>query len=235
MKALLAALHKAQQQFDPLKKNSTNGRGMYADLSAVFDVIQKPLWANGLTVVQLPHAHADERGQLWVEVVTTLYHAESGESLSDTLPMPVAKADPQGIGSAITYGRRYALISMFGLAPEDDDGNEASQPAPERKAQRPQRNGQPAQRPQAETPARPVATAQPTGTPFATHDAAVQYAVDSGAYAALTEAQAAYKQFARSAGWSGKGDGKIDTPRLFELWQQEVERQVTRNVEEVAF
>jgi hypothetical protein len=66
-------------------------------------------------------------------VVTTLAH-ETGQWVRGRLALPLAKTDPQGIGSAITYGRRYALAAMVGVAPEDDDGNAAGRrtvgPAP---------------------------------------------------------------------------------------------------------
>ena len=55
---------------------------------------------------------------------------ESGEWISGRLRVTPVKDDPQGLGSAITYGRRYGLAAIVGVAPEDDDGNAASQPAP---------------------------------------------------------------------------------------------------------
>ena len=61
-----------------------------------------------------------------------LIHA-SGQWLSNTFTMPVSKADAQGVGSAITYARRYALAAMVGVAPEDDDGNAATKAAPKMK------------------------------------------------------------------------------------------------------
>lgn len=56
---------------------------------------------------------------------TTIYHVESGEYIQETMMMRVAKDDPQGIGSAITYYRRYMLVSMLGLIVQGDD-NDAS-------------------------------------------------------------------------------------------------------------
>lgn len=105
-------------------KDKTNPHfgNRYADLASVWDACRDALTAHGLAVVQLPLSSHESRG---VTIRTTLLH-ESGASLSSDLFLPVAKLDPQGFGSAITYGRRYALAAMVGVAPEDDDGNAAS-------------------------------------------------------------------------------------------------------------
>jgi len=66
-----------------------------------------------------------------VEVETRLLHS-SGQWMGDTITVPVGKPDAQGVGSALTYARRYALASFAGVAPEDDDGNGAVQKAPSR-------------------------------------------------------------------------------------------------------
>ena len=71
--------------------------------------------------MQFPRA-GEEGG---VEVETVLCHS-SGEWVAETLWLPVAKSDAQGVGSAITYARRYALCCVVGIAPEDDDGNAAA-------------------------------------------------------------------------------------------------------------
>ena len=67
-----------------------------------------------------------------VEVETRLLHS-SGQWMGDTITVPVGKPDAQGVGSALTYARRYALASFVGVAPEDDDGNAAVSKAPARK------------------------------------------------------------------------------------------------------
>ena len=59
-----------------------------------------------------------------LKLETTIMH-ESGEYMSSVMPMPVAKKDAQGYGSAMTYARRYSIASMFGIAQADDDGNAA--------------------------------------------------------------------------------------------------------------
>jgi hypothetical protein len=63
--------------------------------------------------------------------VETVFVHESGEMLEcGKLHVPAAKHDPQGYGSALTYARRYSLMAACGIAPEDDDGNAGSKPAP---------------------------------------------------------------------------------------------------------
>jgi hypothetical protein len=63
--------------------------------------------------------------------VETVFVHESGEMLEcGKLHVPASKNDPQGYGSALTYARRYSLMAACGIAPEDDDGNAGSKPAP---------------------------------------------------------------------------------------------------------
>lgn len=129
---LAAALVKAQAAMKGAKKDAQNPhfKNNYADLESVWDAIREPLTANGLCVVQMPQTV--ENG---VEIETILLHS-SGQYLIDCLWLPVSKQDAQGIGSAITYGRRYALMSMAGVAPVDDDGNAAAAAAPPNGMQR---------------------------------------------------------------------------------------------------
>ena len=95
---------------------------MYVDLPGVWEAIRPLLAKNGLSVVQTFTAWADGP-----TIVTTLMH-KSGQWVSSELFLKPAKSDPQGVGSAITYARRYALAAMVGVvADEDDDGNAASQ------------------------------------------------------------------------------------------------------------
>lgn len=120
---LAAALSKAQAKIEAAKKESTNPhfRSKYADLSSVWAAIREPLTANELSILQEPGAI---NGKLLL--TTTLLHS-SGEYVRSSFEIPVTKQDPQGFGSALTYARRYALQAVVGIAPEDDDGNAASQ------------------------------------------------------------------------------------------------------------
>lgn len=126
---LAAALVKAQATMAGAKKDSENPhfKNAYADLASVWDAVRKPLTDNGLAVVQFPRTV--ENG---AEIETTLLHT-SGQYMRDVLWVPASKQDAQGLGSAITYGRRYALMAVCGIAPVDDDGNAAAatyKPAP---------------------------------------------------------------------------------------------------------
>lgn len=120
---LAAALAKAQGQIEGAKKSSSNPffKSKYADLAECWNTCREALTANEISVIQMPE-EINENGRL--NITTMLAHS-SGQYISSTLTMTVAKLDPQAIGSAITYGRRYALAAMVGLAQEDDDGEKA--------------------------------------------------------------------------------------------------------------
>lgn len=124
IKEIAGALAKAQAKIKPAAKDAENPhfRAKYADLASVWEACREALTENGLSVVQttLPAEHR-------VRLVTTLLHT-SGEWIRGELIMTPTKPDPQGMGSALTYARRYALAAMVGVAPDDDDGNAASQP-----------------------------------------------------------------------------------------------------------
>lgn len=125
MKNIATALVKAQRQFSPALKCSTNPhfRSKYADLAACLEAVQDPLNDNGIALLQVTH---DDATGVTVE---TLFIHESGEQISGgKLHVPASKQDPQGYGSALTYARRYSLLAACGIAPEDDDGNAASKP-----------------------------------------------------------------------------------------------------------
>jgi len=123
MKNIATAFVKAQRDFAPALKTSTNPhfKSKYADLSACVEAVIDALNTNGIAMIQ--RTHDDETG---VTVETVFIH-ESGETIeSGRLHVPAAKNDPQGYGSALTYARRYSLMAACGIAPEDDDGNSAS-------------------------------------------------------------------------------------------------------------
>ena len=130
-KNIYAALAKAQSEMGKALKESANPhfRSKYADLGNVMDACLPALNANGIAVVQ-PFVP----GELGHVVKTILYH-ESGESIECSVPLLLGKQDMQGLGSAITYARRYGLMSMAGIAPEDDDGNAAAKAAPNKAQQ----------------------------------------------------------------------------------------------------
>jgi hypothetical protein len=119
MSELAKALCKAQATIDGAKRDSTNPhfKNKYADLASVWEACRDALAANGLSVAQFGVRNEGE----WV-LVTELLHA-SGESRRGAIPLLNGKGDMQGLGSALTYARRYGLAAMVGVSPEDDDGN----------------------------------------------------------------------------------------------------------------
>jgi len=127
MKQIASALVKAQKEFGPALKTHTNShfRNKYADLAACIEAVIDGLNNNNIYLMQLTEDHPDG-----IKIQTVFVH-ESGEQISSGwLFVPAAKADPQGFGSALTYARRYSLMTACGIAPEDDDANSAKAPPP---------------------------------------------------------------------------------------------------------
>ncbi len=116
------AFVKFQAEVEAVKKGSNNPffKSKYADLASVRDAIRDLLAKNDLAILQEPGSIANGK----VSLASTLIHA-SGEYMRSVLEMPLTKTDAQGCGSAITYARRYAMQSIAGVTPEDDDGNAA--------------------------------------------------------------------------------------------------------------
>lgn len=128
MKQIACALLKAKQAFGPALKSKTNPafRSKYADLAACLDAVDQPCLDNGIVLYQ--ETFEDATG---VTVETVFMH-ESGESLRcGKLHVPASKQDPQGYGSALSYARRYSLMTACGIAAEDDDGNAAQRKGPD--------------------------------------------------------------------------------------------------------
>ena len=119
---LTLALSKVQAQLKPAKENSKTPffKSSYADLGAVWDSVRKLLAENELAIIQMP---TDVGG------LTTILSHSSGEFISSTMYIP-SKEDAHGVGSAISYARRYALASVVGVVTGDDDGNGAVKGAP---------------------------------------------------------------------------------------------------------
>lgn len=136
--AIATAMAAAQGEIEGAAKGKVNPhfRSAYADLASVWDACRVALSKQGIAVFQTPSAEGPS------VTITTLLAHKSGEWIAGDLTMTAQQNTPQGIGSCITYARRYALAAMVGVAPEDDDGNAASQqPAnakqPEEKAEPP--------------------------------------------------------------------------------------------------
>ena len=118
---LATSLAKAQSEMGAVHKDQDNPyfRSKFAGLSTVWEAVKPALTKNGLSIVQMPGS--DERGYF---VQTQLLHS-SGQWIRSTTYMKPAKEDPQGIGSLISYARRYALQAMVMACPDDDDGEAA--------------------------------------------------------------------------------------------------------------
>jgi len=118
IKELATALNKFQAECSGAKKDADNPffGSKYANLEAVINCAKSALDNNGLAVSQFPIM---DQGYCGVE--TILMHS-SGEWISNTLLLACKKQDPQAMGSAITYARRYAYQSVLGIPSEDDDG-----------------------------------------------------------------------------------------------------------------
>lgn len=154
---LVHALIAAQAAMPDAAKDSKNPhfKSTYASLQSVRTAVMPSLQANGFALAQLFEPGADGH----VVVVTTLLHAGGG-FLESRLAIAALKKDPQAYGSAITYGRRYALAAICGIASdEDDDGNTTGTwpPAADRQQVPPPRQ----QLPPPPTPPRNSATGAP--------------------------------------------------------------------------
>jgi hypothetical protein len=123
IKELAAALSKVQGAIGIAVKDSTNPffKSRYADLASVWDACREHLAANKLAVTQLPTNAESGR----VAMTTVLMHA-SGEWIATECSVKLVKDDPQAVGSALTYLRRYMLSAIVGIVADDDDGNHAS-------------------------------------------------------------------------------------------------------------
>jgi hypothetical protein len=160
---LFAAMAIAQGSFGVVTKDKKADIGTYsyayADLGSVIDACKGQLSGNGLCILQ----PASTRGNK--VTVTTMIAHKSGQWIASDLELTAAQATPQGIGSAITYARRYGYSAMAGVVSEhDDDGGEASnapsQKAPPKKAAA----SKPAERPAA-SPSQP-ATVSASNSPL---------------------------------------------------------------------
>jgi len=125
IKEIATALSKVQGQLTHAVKDSANPffKSKYADLGSVWDSCRELLADNGLSVMQFPGDYVEGS----ISLTTMLTHS-SGEWINHNMSLPVSKPDAQGVGSAITYMRRYALAAVIGIYQADDDGNEAVKP-----------------------------------------------------------------------------------------------------------
>lgn len=130
---LAKAMATAQGEIENAGKNAANPhfKSRYADLAEVLNTVRPVMSKHGISISQFP---AFDSG---IASVETIVMHTSGEWMTGTSSAPVTKQDAQGVGSALTYLRRYSLAAIAGIAQEDDDGNGAvggqqkrQQPAP---------------------------------------------------------------------------------------------------------
>jgi hypothetical protein len=118
--SIYTKLHQAKQEIGKVAKNSKNPhfKNTYADLNSLIEAVEPILLEKGLLLLQPLQSG---------KVTTIIFDTESNESISSEMDLPQI-SDPQKIGSAITYFRRYTLQSLLTLQAVDDDGHLASQP-----------------------------------------------------------------------------------------------------------
>lgn len=135
--ALAAKLLKAQRAFPKLGKNATNPhyRNAYISLDDLIEAIVPILNDHGIVLMQHPTIGEDNAPTL----TTYLIEAEDDtgdEVIESEMPLLLDKNNSQGLGSAITYARRYSLMSILGLAADDDDDGNAASTSEAKKAAR---------------------------------------------------------------------------------------------------
>ena len=109
---LIGALSKAQAKIQSAKKDKSNPffKSKYADLESVWDSCRQPLTENGIAVVQTTGIENS------ILMLNTMIAHSSGQWITSKLPIELTKKDAQGMGSALTYYRRYALMAIAGVS-----------------------------------------------------------------------------------------------------------------------
>src|SRR5690606_21425907 len=159
---LIAALVELQRKVEAPRKTGYNSHRQYrySTLADILDACRPALAEAGLAILQTPIW-----GPRGLELVTTLAHT-SGQWVRCRMPV-LSVSDPQAMGSALTYSRKYSILTIVGLAPDDDDDGEGAMPrpqptparAPQTRAARPQAAGR--------APPQPTTAAQAQAAPTA--------------------------------------------------------------------
>ena len=123
IKHIAEALVSAQKEIKFATKDSTNPhfKSKYANINSVIEAVKAPLNNNNIAILQSLSPSDDNK----LHLTTRLLHS-SGEWIEDTAVCPIQKQDPQGLGSAISYIRRYSISSLCALYADDDDGQSAA-------------------------------------------------------------------------------------------------------------
>lgn len=187
MSELFKALLKVQGAVRGVKRDAKNPhfKNSYATLEAVTDTIRPHMQEAGLIWLQAPGMIRDGA----IEVKTAIIHAETGETYEFAMEMPMAKKDPQGAGSALTYACRYSLMAALGLPPTDDDAETAI----DRANSRPE--------PDVMVPAKSSASLKRAGSWEALTDNLAQDMVDVRSVIGLEKVKQAYRDRAKAEGW----------------------------------
>lgn len=124
MQKLAQKLLSVQKKLGAVSKDQDNPyfKSKYADINKFIEVVKPILNEEGVVLLQ-PLSTTDDGKP---SIRTLLIDAESGELLEGNTPLVYKEDDPQKMGSAITYYRRYALQSMLFIEAQDDDANAAS-------------------------------------------------------------------------------------------------------------
>ena len=128
-KGLLGKLHEIQTEgIEGVTKDARNPhfKNSYITLSRLLEKVTPVLNAKGLLLIQTPTSIMGEPG-----LRTAIVDVDTGETAEGEVPLMLEKSNPQGLGSAITYARRYALMSMLALVADDDDDGQAASPVRE--------------------------------------------------------------------------------------------------------
>lgn len=158
---VVRALFNVKKELRPMVKDSANPffKSKYLELSDILSNLEPILHGKGLFLTQ--GTIVREGATLVVNRVT---HEESGQYVESEFPAEVANADPQKLGSAVSYARRYGLQALFALNVVDDDGNAASgkgdrksnfSPPPKKEAASEQSDSPEAPKQESATPAAP--------------------------------------------------------------------------------
>ena len=132
VKELARALIEVQKEMNPATKDSTNPfcKNRYASINSVFEACRAALLKHNVWLCQMPIPAPPEYGINHIALLTKLTHADSQQWQASLIVVPLPKPDCQGLGSALTYARRYALTAMLGITTEDDDGEAAKVDTP---------------------------------------------------------------------------------------------------------
>jgi len=131
---IYTALLEFQKSVKKVKKTEQGYGYSYADLEQVMDTVRESLNENGLVLIQTTDGS---------HLVTQLIHAATGEKIESRTELTQLIGDAgkgskaQAYGSAVTYARRYEILTILGLAPSDDDGAQAGNSQTQQKQQTP--------------------------------------------------------------------------------------------------